>query len=106
LFNPVRILRLNTALFPTAKDGKTHAGIRIPTAQSPKFAILPVRGGFTLLNPPEESREAAFNRVNFETFALIYDDRFERQYGFFRPYVKLVIYRYPDCGVLKELAVK
>ncbi|OEU69509.1 MAG: hypothetical protein BA867_12640 [Desulfobacterales bacterium S5133MH16] len=29
LFNPARILRLNTVLFPTAKDGKTHAGIRL-----------------------------------------------------------------------------
>jgi len=36
------------------------------------------------------------------SFALIYDDRFERQYGFFRPYVKQVIYHYLDCGVLKN----
>jgi hypothetical protein len=27
------------------KNGITHAGIRIPTAQSPKLTILPVRGG-------------------------------------------------------------
>jgi len=43
LFNPARLLRWHSVLFPTAKDGKTHAGIRIPPAQSPKFAILPVR---------------------------------------------------------------
>ncbi|MBW2133129.1 MAG: transposase zinc-binding domain-containing protein [Deltaproteobacteria bacterium] len=57
-------------------------------------------GGFTLLNPPEEGREAAFNRVNFETFEGIYEERFEQRYGFFRPYVKDVIHRYLECGVL------
>jgi len=39
---------------------------------------------------------------HFETFEQVYEDRFERQYGFFRPYVKQVIYRYLDCGVLKN----
>jgi hypothetical protein len=39
---------------------------------------------------------------HFETFEQVYDERFERQYGFFRPYVKQVIYRYLDCGVLKN----
>ncbi|MBW2208479.1 MAG: hypothetical protein JRG79_16355 [Deltaproteobacteria bacterium] len=39
---------------------------------------------------------------HFETFTLIFDDRFEQQYGFFCPYVKQVIYRYLDCGVLKN----
>ena len=28
---------------------------------------------------------------NFETFEQVYEDRFERKYGFFRPYVKQVI---------------
>ena len=37
---------------------------------------------------------------HFETFEQVYDERFERRYGFFRPYVKQVIYRYLDCGVL------
>jgi len=37
---------------------------------------------------------------HFEVFEQVYDDRFERQYGFFRPYVRQVIYRYLDCGVL------
>ncbi len=37
---------------------------------------------------------------HFETFEQVYDDRFPRQYGFFRPYVKQVIYRYLDCGIL------
>lgn len=100
LFNPARILLLNTVLFSNAKDGKTHAGIRIPPAQSSKLALLPVRGGFTLLNPLEEGREAAFNRVNFETFEQVYEERFERQYGFYRPYVGQVMLRYLDCGIL------
>ena len=29
---------------------------------------------------------------HFETFERVYDERFERRYGFFRPYVKGVIY--------------
>ena len=37
---------------------------------------------------------------HFETLEQIYDDRFTKQYGFFRPYVKQVIYRYLDCGIL------
>jgi hypothetical protein len=37
---------------------------------------------------------------HFETFEQIYEERFERQYGFFRPYVARVIHRYLDCGDL------
>lgn len=40
---------------------------------------------------------------HFETFDQVYEDRFERQYGFFRSYVRQVIYRYLDCGVLKNV---
>jgi hypothetical protein len=36
----------------------------------------------------------------FETFIQIYDDHFSRQYGFWRPYLEKVIYRYLDCGDL------
>ena len=36
----------------------------------------------------------------FETFVRIYDDHFSRQYGFWRPYLEKVIYRYLDCGDL------
>jgi ribosomal protein S27E len=35
-----------------------------------------------------------------ESFEQVYEDRFERQYGFYCPYVKQVIYRYLDCGIL------
>jgi hypothetical protein len=37
---------------------------------------------------------------HFETFVKIYEERFERQYGFWRPYFQKVIYRYLDCGDL------
>ena len=37
---------------------------------------------------------------HFERFEQAYDDRFAKQYGFFRPYVRHVIYRYLDCGIL------
>ncbi|OHE24720.1 MAG: hypothetical protein A2Z43_00425 [Syntrophobacterales bacterium RBG_19FT_COMBO_59_10] len=36
----------------------------------------------------------------FETFVRIYDEHFSRQYGFWRPYLEKVIYRYLDCGGL------
>ena len=39
---------------------------------------------------------------HFEIFKMVYEDRYERQYSFFRPYVKRVIYRYLDCGILKN----
>jgi hypothetical protein len=35
-------------------------------------------------------------------FIQIYDENFSRQYGFWRPYVEQVIYRYLDCGNLPE----
>jgi ribosomal protein S27E len=38
----------------------------------------------------------------FETFMQEYDDRFSRQYGFWRPYIEKVIYRYLDCGDLRH----
>ncbi len=37
---------------------------------------------------------------HFETLEQVYDERFARQYGFFRPYVRNVIYRFLDCGIL------
>jgi|YelNatPaOPRAMG01_1025707.scaffolds.fasta_scaffold52738_2 hypothetical protein len=36
----------------------------------------------------------------FETFVRKYDEQFARHYGFWRPYVEQVIYRYLDCGDL------
>ncbi len=39
---------------------------------------------------------------HFEAFEHVYKERFERRYGFFRSYVKQVIYRYLGCVVLKN----
>ena len=44
---------------------------------------------------PQDSQYYQCVEDNFETFEQVYEDSFERQYGFFRPYVKHVIYRYP-----------
>jgi hypothetical protein len=35
-------------------------------------------------------------------FEQVYEERFERAYGFYRPYLRSVIYRYLDCGVLRN----
>jgi len=50
---------------------------------------------------PRNPRESAYYRCvedHFERFEQAYEELFERQYGFLRPYVKKVIYRYLDCG--------
>ena len=39
---------------------------------------------------------------HLETFVRIYEERVERTYGFFRPYLQKVIYRYLDCGDLHK----
>ena len=51
---------------------------------------------------PESSQYYQFIEDHLETFEQIYDDRFPKQYGFLRQYVKNVIYRYLDCGILKN----
>jgi len=51
---------------------------------------------------PQDSPYYQCVEDHFETFELIYDERFEWQYGFFRPYFKQVICRYLDYGVLKN----
>ena len=49
---------------------------------------------------PQESQYYQCVEDNFETLEQVYDERFASKYGFFRPYVKQVIYRYLDCGIL------
>jgi hypothetical protein len=52
---------------------------------------------------PREPQKSSYYQCvqdHFEAFELVYEERFERQYGFFRPYVSHVIYRYLDCGDL------
>ncbi len=49
---------------------------------------------------PQDSQYYHCVEDHFEEFERIYDDRFPKKYGFLRPYVKQVIYRYLDCGIL------
>ena len=49
---------------------------------------------------PQTSQYYQCVEDNFETLEQIYDERFSKQYGFFRSYVRQVIYRYLDCGIL------
>jgi hypothetical protein len=43
----------------------------------------------------------------FEAFVQSYDEHFSRQYGFWRPYIEKVIYRYLDaaCPVLDGMII-
>ena len=49
---------------------------------------------------PQESQYYRCIEDNFERLEQVYDERFAKQYGFFRPYVRHVIYRFLDCGIL------
>jgi len=49
---------------------------------------------------PQESQYYRCIEDNFERPEQVYDERFAKQYGFFRPYVRHVIYRFLDCGIL------
>ena len=49
---------------------------------------------------PQSSQYYQCVEDHFETLEQVYDERFAKQYGFFRPYVRQVIYRYLDCGIL------
>ncbi len=49
---------------------------------------------------PQESQYYQCIEDNFENLEQAYDDEFAKKYGFFRPYIKQVIYRYLDCGIL------
>ena len=59
-------------------------------------------GTSTVYRPckPQESAYYQCFEEHFETPGQIYDEPFARQYGFLRPYVRQVIYRYLDCGIL------
>ncbi len=50
---------------------------------------------------PRNSQSSDYYRCvedPFETFVQIYEERFERTYGFWRSYLKRVIDRYLECG--------
>ncbi len=50
---------------------------------------------------PRHPEKTVLYRVlfhHFERFLAEYEERFEREYGFFRPVVKEVVEKYLDCG--------
>jgi hypothetical protein len=52
---------------------------------------------------PRNSRSSDYYRCvedPFETFVQIYEERFERTYGFWRSHLRKVIDRYLECGDL------
>jgi hypothetical protein len=49
---------------------------------------------------PQDSPRFRCVEEHFETFEQICEERFMRQYEFFRPYVRHAIQRYLDCGDL------
>ena len=49
---------------------------------------------------PQSSNYYRCVEDHFETLVEVYEDRFEKPYGFWRPYLQKVIDRYLDCGDL------
>jgi hypothetical protein len=52
---------------------------------------------------PRAPQKAPFDQCiadHFEEFERVYDERYERQYGFWRPVVAEVIEKFLDCGDL------
>ena len=51
---------------------------------------------------PQSSQYYQCVEDHFERFEQVYEERFDKRDGFFRPYVMRVIYRYLDCGILRN----
>jgi len=51
---------------------------------------------------PQDSAYYQCVEDHFEDLEQVYEERFERAYGFYRPYLRSVIYRYLDCVVLRN----
>ena len=39
---------------------------------------------------------------HFETFFLVYEERFEKTFGYMRTIVRDTVYRFLDCGILES----
>ena len=61
---------------------------------------MPLPAGVYRPRQPQDSDYYHCIEDYFEIFVQVYDVHFSRQYGFWRPYVEQVIYRYLDCGDL------
>ena len=66
------------------------------------FNACPAQKSYAVYEPRNPRKTHYFQCVqnHFEDLEIVWDDRYERQYGFLRPYVRDVIYRYLDCGDL------
>ena len=64
--------------------------------------MCPTAKDFDVYQPRNPKSSAYYRCVedHFETFEQGYEDRFERRYGFYRPYVGHVKLRYLDCWIL------
>ena len=76
-------------------------------APEPKLSIWQRRKGppENALYRPRRLQDSSYYHCvedHFETFERVYKERFERAYGFYRSYLRSVIYRYLDCGVLRN----
>ncbi|MFZ2630349.1 MAG: hypothetical protein WA081_13365 [Desulfosalsimonadaceae bacterium] len=62
----------------------------------------PVRKSYDLYEPrhPRKTHYFQCAQHHFEDLETAWDDRYQHQYGFFRPYARDVIWRYLDCGDL------
>ena len=52
---------------------------------------------------PRNPKASAYSRCvedHFEQLEAVWDERYQRRFGFWRPYVTDVIHRYLDCGDL------
>ena len=49
---------------------------------------------------PRASDYFKCTQAHFEQLEMLWDDRYQQRYGFWRPYVMDVINRYLDCGDL------
>ena len=49
---------------------------------------------------PRDNNYYRCTQDHFEQLEMVWDDRYERRYGFWRPYVMDVILRYLECGDL------
>ena len=51
---------------------------------------------------PEKSVLYRALAQHFESFLLLYEQRFEKSFGFLRAIVRDTVYRFLDCGILKS----
>ncbi len=60
--------------------------------------VMELSRGAADVYQPRNPRASDYFRcieAHFEQLEMLWDDRYANQYGFWRPYVKEVIYRYP-----------